>query len=39
MLVTGVNGFIGAALATAALAGGHEVVGVDLSTRGRDIAP
>lgn len=39
ILVTGVNGFIGAAVATAAHAEGHEVVGVDLSTRERMLPP
>lgn len=35
ILVTGIRGFIGAAIATAAHAQGHEVVGVDLLSRGR----
>jgi UDP-glucose 4-epimerase len=35
ILVTGIRGFIGAALAWAADARGHEVVGVDQSARGR----
>jgi nucleoside-diphosphate-sugar epimerase len=39
ILGTGVNGFIGAALATAAHAEGHDVVGVDVSTRGRRRPP
>ena len=39
-LVTGVAGFIGAAVARALLAGGHEVVGVDnLSTGFRENIP
>lgn len=35
ILVTGVHGFLGSAIANAAHVRGHEVVGVDLSDRGR----
>lgn len=37
ILVTGVHGFLGSAIATTAHARGHEVVGVDLSDRGRPL--
>jgi hypothetical protein len=37
ILITGVRGFIGSALAYAAHAQGHEVIGVDQSTNGRTL--
>ena len=39
ILVTGVSGFIGAALARAAVEQGHDVVGVDRSSTGRRLPP
>ncbi len=37
VLITGVHGFIGSALAHSAVQGGHTVVGVDRTIRGRDV--
>jgi UDP-glucose 4-epimerase len=39
ILITGVRGFIGSALAYAAHSQGHEVIGVDQSTTGRTLPP
>ncbi len=37
ILITGVQGFIGAALARSAVEAGHTVIGVDRTARGRDV--